>query len=245
MKNLLAATSIITLALALPACSQQLVEPAATPETTSATAATPDAQTPPAEDEVAVEYGATGTYKIDPGHTSVVWSVPHMGISNYTARFAGVDATLEFNPDDVTTTALSVTINPNSVATNHVGDYKATHADSGFETWYEDLARDEKWFNADAHPEITFTATEITKTGATTGKITGDLTLLGVTKPVTLDVTYNGVANFPWAPDQDRIGFSATTTIDRTAFGMEALTQSIGTDVNLRIETEFAQVVEE
>lgn len=245
MKNLLAATSILTLALALPACSQQAAEPITTPEASSTTATTADAPPPPAEDAVDVEYGATGTYKIDPGHTSVIWSVPHMGLSNYSARFAGVDATLEFNPDDVTATALSVTINPNSVATNYVGDYKATHADSVHESWDEDLARDEKWFNADAHTEITFIATEITKTGATTGKVTGDLTFLGVTNPVTLDVTYNGVANFPWAPDQDRIGFSATTTIDRTAFGMDAYTQSIGTDVNLRIETEFAQVVEE
>lgn len=243
MKNILAATSIIALTLALPACSQQSSEPAAT----APTANTAEAQTPPAEAEAAVEveYGATGTYKIDAGHTSVVWSVPHFGLSQYTARFVGVDATLEFNPDDVSATGLSVTIDPTSVAANYPGDYKSSHADSGFETWDEDLARDEKWFNADAHPEITFVATEITKTGANTGEVTGDLTFLGVTNPVTLDVTYNGVANFPWAPDQDKIGFSATTTIDRTDFGMGAYAPNIGTQVDIRIETEFAQVVEE
>lgn len=245
MKNLLAATSILTLALALPACSQQSAETAATPEASPATTSTAEAQTPPAEEAVEVEYGATGTYKIDPGHTSVIWSVPHMGLSNYSARFVGVDATLEFNPDDVTATALSVTIDPTTVSADYPGDYKGTHAGSGYETWDEDLSRDGKWLNSDVHPEITFVATAITKTGPTTGKVTGDLTLLGVTKPVTLDVTYNGTAQLSSGSERDSIGFSATTTIDRTDFGMGAYVPNIGANVDITIETEFAQVLEE
>jgi len=60
-----------------------------------------------------------------------------------------------------------------------------------------------------------------------------------VTRPVTLDVTYNGVANFPWAPDVDKIGFSATTTIKRSDFGQTTLAPNIGDEVEIIIETEF------
>ena len=73
--------------------------------------------------------------------------------------------------------------------------------------------------------------------------MTGDLTFLGVTRPVTLDVTYNGVARMPWAPDQDKIGFSATTTLKRSDFGMGAYIPNIGDEVEVIIEAEFAEVV--
>lgn len=59
------------------------------------------------------------------------------------------------------------------------------------------MSRSELWLNADAYPEITFVSTSVEKTGELSGKVTGDLALLGVTKPVTLDVTYNGVSNPP------------------------------------------------
>ena len=61
-----------------------------------------------------------------------------------------------------------------------------------------------------------------------------------MTKPVTLDVTYNGTATFPWAPEQPKIGFSATGSFNRSAFGLEKLVPNVGDEVNLTIETEFA-----
>ena len=87
------------------------------------------------------------------------------------------------------------------------------------------------------------TATSATQASPTTGTVTGDLTCLGVSKPVTLDVTYNGVAQMPWAPDQDKIGFSATTTLKRSDFGMGAYIPNIGDEVEVIIEAEFGEVV--
>lgn len=226
-------------ALALAACTE-------TTSTAGSASADPAPAAAPAASASAeeVSYGAAGTYEIDPTHTSVTWRVSHFGLSDYTARFKTFDATLQFNPEDPSATSITATIDPLSVETDYPGDYKATHPNSGFETWNEDLGRGANWFNADAFPQITFASTEVTPETATTGKVTGDLTFLGITKPVTLDVTYNGVANFPWAPDVDKIGFSATTTLKRSDFGMTALAPNIGDEVEIIIETEFSHVAE-
>jgi len=226
-------------ALALVACGAPTA-PASSAETPTDVA--PAAA--PAEAAPEVTYGKTATYKLDPTHASLIWRVKHLGLSNYTARFTDFDATLQFNPDDASATSLTATINPASVETDYSGDYKTGHPDSGFDSWNEDLAQSDKYFNAGAFPQITFTTTEVTKTGADTGTVTGDLTFLGVTKPVTLDVTYNGVAQFPWAPEEDHIGFSATTTLTRSDFGLTAGTPYVGDEVEVIIEAEFGEVAE-
>ena len=74
--------------------------------------------------------------------------------------------------------------------------------------------------------------------------MTGDLTFRGVTKPVTLDVTYNGTASFPWAPDQPKIGFSATGSLKRSDFGLDIMVPSLGDEVDLLIEVEFAKAAD-
>lgn len=222
-------------ALLLSACSQASAPEAQTPPP-SETAETPVQSAEP------VAYGTAGDYVIDPGHTSVTWRVSHFGLSMYTGRFKTVSAELSFNPEDPSANRVTARIDPASVETDYPGDYKATHPASNFASWNEDMARNANWFNADAFPEIVFTSTSVTPESATTGLVTGDLTFLGVTRPVTLNVTYNGVANFPWAPETDKIGFSATTTLKRSDFGMMALLPNIGDEVEIIIETEFAEV---
>ncbi|AXE64277.1 hypothetical protein HPO_06968 [Hyphomonas polymorpha PS728] len=224
-------------ALMLAACSE--TTPAAPAATEPAAAPAGEAAAPAAD----VEYGAAGTYAIDPTHTSVTWRVNHFGLSKYTGRFKTVDATLQFNPEDPAANSITVTIDPLSVETDYPADYKASHADSPYATWNEDLARNANWLNGDAFPQITFTSTSITQETASTGKVTGDLTFLGVTKPVTLDVTYNGKANFPWAPEADKIGFSAKAVLKRSDFGNATYAPNIGDEVEVLIETEFQQVV--
>lgn len=227
-------------ALMLAACSETTPAAPAAPETEAPAA---EAAAPAPEPEEAVEYGAAGTYAIDPTHTSVTWRVDHFGLSQYTGRFKTVDATLQFNPEDPSANSITVTIDPLSVETDYPADYKASHADSAYETWNEDLGRNPNWLNGDAFPQITFTSTAITQETASTGKVAGDLTFLGVTKPVTLDVTYNGKANFPWAPEADKIGFSAKTVLKRSDFGNATYAPNIGDEVEVIIETEFQQVV--
>ncbi len=224
-------------ALALAACAPASA-PAAAPAGSAASTA---AETPTAAAEE-IKLPPAGTYTLDLGHASLLWRVSHFGLSDYTARFTKFDATLELNPADLASTRLTATIDPTSVETDYPGDYKATHATSPHASWDEDLANDPKWFNSAVHPQITFTTTAVTPVTPSTAKVTGDLTFLGVTKPVTLDVTYNGVANFPWAPDVDKIGFSATGKLKRSDFGMTALQSSIGDDVEIIIEAEFAEV---
>jgi polyisoprenoid-binding protein YceI len=223
-------------ALILAACAPAAEAPAATEAAPAEAAAI---ETAPAAE---VAYGKAATYKVDPTHASITWRVNHFGLSNYTARFKNFDATLTFNPADVAANSVEVTIDPASVETDYPGDYKAGHADSPYASWNEDLAKNPQWFNAAAHPLITFKSTAATQTSPTTGTLTGDLTFLGVTKPVTLDVTYNGVAQMPWAPDQDKIGFSAKTTLKRSDFGMAAYIPNIADDVEVVIEAEFAEV---
>ena len=167
-----------------------------------------------------------GEYVLDPTHTSVNWSLSHSGLSFYTARFDEISGALDFNPDNPTASRLDVRINPKSVST---GDTE----------WDETLATDGKYFDGDKHPEIRFISTSSKKLTETTGTVTGDLTLRGVTKPMTLDVTYNGAGKSFGNPGAT-LGFSAVGTITRSDWGMDYLTNfGIGDEVTLRIEAEF------
>ncbi|MEL7041804.1 MAG: YceI family protein [Pseudomonadota bacterium] len=183
-----------------------------------------------------------GAYSLEKNHAFMTVKVGHGGgISQYRISFTDFDADLDFNPADPESSSISFTINPLGVETNYPGDYKAGHANSQWETWNEDVSRDGKWLNADEFPEITFVSTEATKTGDLAGTVTGDLTLLGVTKPVTLDVTYNGVGNPVWFEGRDVIGFDASTTVMRSEFGMGAAIPNIGDEVTVEFSGEFLQ----
>lgn len=180
----------------------------------------------------------SGTYTLDPTHTSVVWKVSHLGMSNYTARFDGISGSLDLNAEDPTASVVSVVIDPASISTGY-----PLAAEKDFDA---KLAQDEKWFNAGAFPEISFTSNSLEMTGETTGTMTGDLTLLGVTQPVTFDVTLNGqFPTHPFAPDTAALGFSARTVIDRTDFGFTELVPGIGAEVEVLVETEFTKPLSE
>lgn len=172
-----------------------------------------------------------GIYVSDETHTSVTFKVSHMGLSNYTARFAKADAELNFDPADPTKSSVKATVDPASVRT----DYPHA-AEKDFD---KELATNPEWFNAGKFPSISFNSTRIEKTGETTGKMHGDLTFLGVTKPVTLDVTFNGAyAEHPMAKIP-AMGFSATGKIKRSDFNFTKYIPMIGDDVDVMIEIEF------
>ena len=94
------------------------------------------------------------------------------------------------------------------------------------------------WFDAAKFPSATFVSTKVEKTSATKGKVTGDLTIHGVTKPVVLDVTFNGAGQNPIAA-VPQLGFSATTKIKRSDFGVAQYIPMVGDEVTLTIESEF------
>lgn len=177
-----------------------------------------------------------GVYVLDKTHASLTWKVSHLGLADYTARFTDFDATLDFNPTDPTQSTLNVSVNPMSVRTDYPNaeekDFDAK------------LANDESWFNAGEYGEITFDSTAIEMTGENTGTVTGDLTLLGVTKPMTLDVTFNGAyENKPFA-NVPALGFSATGTMTRSEWGFDTYVPTIGDEVELLIEVEFHKQVD-
>lgn len=234
-------TSVSALAFfAVAACGDASVE---TPD--SETAETPDSTTvevAAAPTTVDLSEVSSGPYSLEKTHAFLTFEVGHnRGLSHYRVSFTDYDASLDFDADNPEASSLTVSINPTSLNTNYPGDYKAGHADSGFDTWEEDLARDEKIFNADAHPQITFQSTSVSLTGEDTGEVTGDLTLLGVTKPVTLDVTFNGHGNASWYGERDLIGFDASTTIKRSEFGMDAMIPNISDEVLVEFSGEFLQ----
>ncbi len=208
-----------------------------------------DAETPPVEVEnVEAEMHpllkevAAANYSLEKTHAFMTVTVGHNGgITQYRISFTDFDGDLAFDPETPENSSLTFTINPMSVETNYPGDYKAGHANSQWESWNEDVSRDAKWLNADEHPEIKFVSTQITRTDDLAGTVTGDLTLLGVTKPVSMDVTYNGVANPPWFEGRDVIGFDASTKVIRSEFGMGAYIPNIGDEVTVEFSGEFLQ----
>ena len=166
----------------------------------------------------------TGDYALDKDHASVIFTISHVGYSHYTGRFNTLDAQLHFDAKDASKSTLKATVAPGSVDTHN-------------STLEAELAS-KNWFNVPAFPEATFVATKIEKTGAATGKITGDFTLMGVTKPVVLDAVFNGGGSFM---QKDKIGFSAKTILKRSDFGMTAYLPIVGDAVAIDIEAEFVK----
>ncbi|PGH57363.1 hypothetical protein CRT60_13040 [Azospirillum palustre] len=172
---------------------------------------------------VSPAFAAPVTYKIDPAHTAVAFIVNHVGFSNVIGRFNTVGGDVSFDKDAVEKSTVTVTIDTTSVDTNHAKR--------------DEHLRSPDFFNAKEFPKMTFKSTKIEKTGDKTGKLHGDLTMLGVTKPVVLDVTFNKDGVSP-ASKLETAGFSARGTVKRTEFGMKYGAPAIGDDIQLLIEVE-------
>lgn len=183
----------------------------------------------------ATEYNEmpAGVYRLDETHAQLIWRVSHLGLSNYTARFTNFDANLIFDPQNPENSKLSATVNPTSIKT----DYPYPER----KDFDRVLIEGEKWFNSEAFPKISFESKEIKRTGDKTGVVTGHLTFLGITKPMTLNVTFNGALVEQPFSKKPTLGFSATGTLKRSEWGMSTYVPFIGDEVELLIEAEFAK----
>lgn len=170
-----------------------------------------------------VAFAAPLTYKIDANHTDVVASWSHFGFSNPIAHFGKVDGNITYDPANVGASKVEVTI-PLSGLNSHVGDF-------------DDHLRSADFFDAGKFPNITFKSTSVKAAGKGKLKVTGDLTIKGVTKPVVLDVTINKTGVQPLAK-REAAGFSATTTVKRTDFGLGLYAPNVSDQVKLSITTE-------
>jgi polyisoprenoid-binding protein YceI len=166
------------------------------------------------------------TYTIDPKHTQILFSIRHMGLSTFFGRFGHVTGSLNFDPAAPEKSTLTAQIDMTNIQ---------THVDA------LDKELTSSFFHADKFPTATFVATRSEKTGANTGTVEGNLTIAGVTKPVTLNVTFNGGRNSPFPLQPYRIGFDATTMVKRSDFGLTHTMWSgmVSDDVTLWIECEL------
>lgn len=168
------------------------------------------------------------TWKLDPPHSAAQFSVRHMGISTVRGTFTKVSGTVEYDPAAPQKSTMDITIDAASV------DTRVDMRDN-------DL-RSDHFLDAAKYPTITFKSTHVESAGSGKLKVDGDLTLHGVTKPVTLAV------DGPSAPVKDprgnlHMGASATTTINRTDFGMNIMPQMVGTDIAITIDVELVKPV--
>ncbi|MCB6179591.1 YceI family protein [Rhodobacter sp. Har01] len=178
-----------------------------------------------------------GTYRLDLAHGRLIFKVNHLGFSTYIGLFTRFDATLQFDPDAPGTMSVTASIDAASLETHYPDpayDFNAQLTGPDF-------------LDAGQFPQIAFASTAVTLTGATTADVTGDLTLHGVTRPVTISVTYNGGwGHMPLDPGGARAGFSATGTLNRSDFGIAfgipapGTTMGVSDRVDFEIETEFS-----
>jgi polyisoprenoid-binding protein YceI len=166
-----------------------------------------------------------GHYVLDPKHASVVARVKHMGVSLYTLRFDTMDASFDYDPSRPEDTKLTAHVDPASLDVG--ADYSKQFA--------------KEFLSAGSFPTATFTSTRLSTPGDGTGTMTGDLTLMGVTKPVTFNVSFIGAGHEPLPPPLGRraAGFEATATIKRSDFGSNYVQGMVGDEVTLQIEAEF------
>ena len=163
------------------------------------------------------------TYKLDPGHTMVLFSWSHFGFSNPVADIGIGDGTVVFDQQDPSKSSVDVTM-PLSNLDTHVPALDKHLKEADF-------------FDADKYPTITFKSTSVQSVGGKHYKVTGDLTVHGVTKPVVLNATLNNIGPHPMTGAQS-IGFNATGTLKRSEFGLGAYVPKVSDEIQLTITTE-------
>jgi polyisoprenoid-binding protein YceI len=170
----------------------------------------------------------SNVWQLDPAHSSAQFAVRHMGISTVRGSFTKLSGSAQYDPAAVKNDSVEVTIETGSV-------------DTRVEMRDNDL-RSDHFFDVQKYPAMTFRSTKIESLGADKLKITGDLTIRGVSKSVSLDV------EGPTKPIDDghghlHMGVSATGTVDRTDFGMTGYQGVVGNEINLTIDAELVQAI--
>lgn len=176
-----------------------------------------------------VEQGASalraGAYGLDKTHAALLFRINHLGFSEFVGRFENFDAALDFDEADAASAHIDAAIDMTSLDV----------ADDAFAA----TLMGPQWFDAAAFPEARFVSTAIAVTGDNDGTLTGDLTLHGVTAPVTLDVMFNGGGRDRLRGGAYIAGFSAHGTISRKAFGVDRFSGLIADEVEIEIQAEF------
>lgn len=202
----LAAPLALTLLLAAPAVAQMVM---------------PKEQPGKADPKAA----KSGKYKVDPFHTQVLFTVNHLGWTEYTGQFTNPTGTLTLDTRVPGNSKVEVSFPIDKVRTS-VGELDTGLAGNGF-------------FDAAKFPNATFVSTRVTKTGASTANITGNLTIHGVTRPVVLHARFVGAGPEFWGDKKEAIGFAATVSVKRSDFGIAQGIPLVSDKVDLVINAGF------
>ena len=170
---------------------------------------------------------AADRYEFDKSHTRILFFINHLGFSETVGEFTDYDGAFTFDTEKPETSTVNVTLKPTGVRTPS----KAL----------DEHLQKEEFFNSAKFPDIRFTSKNIKVTGTNTGEVTGDLTLLGVTKPVTLQVTLNK-ADYQPITNNFVAGFKLTATLKRSDFGMTNAIPMVGDEVRLEAYTEIVNL---
>ncbi|GIU47792.1 MULTISPECIES: YceI family protein [Shewanella] len=166
----------------------------------------------------------SGEYQLDENHAALIFKIQHLGLSTYVGRFNQFDAELNFDPNNMAAATLNAVVEINSIDINN-----------------PDLAetlQEDTWFYSAKFPQAVFTSHTVTPISDTSFNFSGDLTLRGVTKPVTFKATFHGGAD-NWMTGKYTVGFSAVGQIKRSDFGMSSYIPIVGDEIDLEIYAEF------
>ena len=165
-----------------------------------------------------------GTYKVDPYHTQVVFTLSHFGFTEFSGMFGDASGSLVLNTAKPAADKLDVTIGMKSVMTTVPA--LTTELNNN------------QWFDTAKYPTATFTSTKVIRTGKTTATIDGNLTQHGVTRPIVLKARFIGTGINP-IDKADTVGFSAIGVVKRSEFGVKAYVPMVGDDVTLTLAGAF------
>lgn len=214
---------LLGLSLALGACSNgtdaQTVENKATQAAQTVVEKTTEAAYAP----FAIP---SGSYVMDKEHGYVTFSYSHFGLSNPQLRFRDIDASVELDAENLENSKVTALI-------------KSTSIDSGVDRFDEHLNSD-GWFDTAKFPEISFKSTGFTRESQTTGTMTGDLTIMGITKPLTLDVTLLQAFDHPMKK-KPFMGLEGKGTLKRSDWGLGKYAPNVSDEVTLFISGEFGK----
>ncbi|MDA9902353.1 YceI family protein [Gammaproteobacteria bacterium] len=168
-----------------------------------------------------------GQYVLDPDHASLIWKINHLGFSTFIGRFNDIDASLDFDPENIQDSSLEVIINTAGLDINNPE--------------FEEELKGSNWFDVENFPQATFASTSFVESNGNSFVFEGDLTLLGTTAPVTLNINFNGGGrNF--LTRSNTVGFSASATFLRSAYGLDRFTSfGVGDEIELEIHVEFME----
>lgn len=165
-----------------------------------------------------------GDYQLDPEHTAVLFKVDHMGYSKFVGRFNQVQASLYWDAESIERSRLEAVVDMASVDVNNEK--------------FERALKGKFWFDTKNYPQAIFKTRSAERLTDDTLRFQGDLMFMGVTKIVDVDVVFNGAAT-NWVTGKYTLGFSASSTILRSDFGLDRFVPAVGDEVELEIHAEF------